>query len=80
MLDFKGYINDNEFRINLYKDRINIVNYKEILGINNKEIIVKSNDSKIIINGENLVLSKLLDFEILIIGTVLKIEVTYETI
>lgn len=73
----KDYIKSNEFRVILLNDRINIINYDEILEINEKEIVVKTNDKKVIIIGVNLVLSKLLEDEILITGKLSKIEVEY---
>ena len=71
----REFIDNEEFQLTLLKDRINIVNYSELLQINSKEMILKSADSKIFINGNNLVLSKLLDDEILITGEINSIEV-----
>ena len=73
----KDYISYNEFRIILLNNRINIVNYDEILEINENNISVRTNNKKIRIIGSNLVLSKLLEREILITGELSKIEVEY---
>lgn len=74
----KDYILDNEFRLILFNDRLNIINYKELLEINNKEIVISNSNGRIYVYGNNLVLNKLLDKEILISGNILKIEVKYE--
>ncbi len=76
----KDYILDNEFRLTLFKDRVNIVNYSKLLQIDNKEMIISNSYSKIYIKGTNLVLNKLLDNEILISGLIFSIEVKYEQV
>lgn len=73
--EINNYINDKEFRINIYKEKINIVNYKNIISLEDNYISVLTDDNKIIINGENLHLIKILENELLIKGTIKKIEV-----
>ena len=73
--EINNYINDKEFRINIYKEKINIVNYKNIISLEDNYISVLTDDTKIIINGENLHLIKILENELLIKGTIKKIEV-----
>ena len=73
----KDYLSYNEFKVILLDNRINVVNYDEILEINENNISIKTNNKKIIIIGSNLVLSKLLEDEILITGKLSKIEVEY---
>lgn len=71
------YIKDMEFRFTVYNDRVHIVNYKKINSLNSDYILVESNDRKISIKGKNLVLNRLLDSEVLILGEVSHIEVIY---
>lgn len=73
----REYIDKDEFQLTLLKHRVNIVNYEELLQISEKEIVLKSMDEKIIITGDKLAISKLLDYEILIIGEISNIEVLY---
>ncbi len=73
----REYIDKDEFQLTLLKHRVNIVNYEELLQISEKEIVLKSRDEKIIITGDKLAISKLLDYEILIIGEISNIEVLY---
>ena len=71
----KEYINDNEFRVTIFKDRIYIVNYLQILGLEEEIISLLIPDGRLIIKGLNLHLNKLLDNELLISGKVLLVEV-----
>ena len=72
------YVKDDEFRFTVYNDRVHIVNYKKILSLTGDFILIDVFDKKISIKGSNLVLNKMLDSEVLIIGLVSKIEVLYE--
>ena len=72
------YIRDDEFRFTIFNDRVHIINYLKITSLNNDYILVESNDRKISIRGKNLVLNRLLDREVLIVGLVNSIEVLYE--
>lgn len=71
----KEYINDNEFRVTIFKDRIYIVNYLQILGLEEERISLLIPDGRLIIKGLKLHLNKLLDNELLISGKVLLVEV-----
>ena len=70
--DVRNYIGENNFRIILYKDKIDIINYDEIKEISNNKIIIKSNKT-IVIDGKNLKLNKMLNKEVLIIGEIINI-------
>lgn len=74
----REFIDSEEFRLTLLKDRVNIVNYSALLQIDSKEMILRNDSSKIIIHGNHLVLSKLLDEEVLITGEISSIEVRDE--
>lgn len=76
--NIREYIDSSEFRLTLLKERVNIVNYKELLQINSKEMILTNSTSTIKIIGDNLVLAKLLESEVLITGLISKIEVIDE--
>ncbi len=71
---FRNYILDEEFKIHIYKNKVNIVNYTDIVDFTSKQIIIKYYEGKIIITGHNLSISKLLIDEILIIGNIEKLE------
>lgn len=74
----REYIKDDEFRLVLFRNRVYITNYLEILTLNNKRISINNGSNLIVIKGEDLVLNKLLDKEILITGKILTIEELYD--
>ena len=72
------YVRDDEFRFTIFKDRIHIVNYHRIKSLNSDLVLFSDNDREFSIKGKNLILNKLLDNEVLILGEVYKIEVINE--
>lgn len=73
----KDYINDKEFRMTIFTDRIHIINYLQILSIEDERVVFLTNKGRIIIKGSNLCLNKLLDDEVLVSGFVSNIEVDF---
>lgn len=73
----KDYINDKEFRMTIFTDRIHIINYLQILSIEDERVAFLTNKGRIIIKGSNLCLNKLLDDEVLVSGFVSNIEVNF---
>lgn len=71
------YVKDEEFRFTIYSDRIHIINYEKINTLNSDYILIEGIDRKISIKGKNLVLNKLVEKEVLIIGEVNNIEVLH---
>ena len=65
---FNNYINELEYKIIITDNYINIVNYKEILDFNSTRISVRHNKGITIIVGTELVISKMMEDEILITG------------
>ena len=79
MLDrLTNYINDNTFRFTVYENTIHVLNYKRILILEEDRISFQSKNQKIKIEGEGLILKKILNQEMLITGKIYKIEVSYE--
>lgn len=72
--NFREYMVNNEFVINIYNDKINIINYTSLGMIEDTKISVNSENKNILITGEKLALKKLLNNEILISGVIKKIE------
>lgn len=77
MFDLRNYINDVEFRVNLYKDKVHIVNYTKIVTIEKSRISIGYSSGMLIIKGKNLALKKLLDDEILIKGIINSVELEW---
>ena len=70
----RTYIMEDEFEVKLLNNRINILNYGTIDHLDSNKIIIRYKQGKITINGNNLVLSKLLKDELLIMGKIKNID------
>ncbi len=70
----RSYIMEDDVKITIINNKINITNYIDIGHFDSNKIVVKLNNKDIIIKGNNLVVSKLLDSEILITGEFNNIE------
>ena len=68
----------SKYEINISNQNIHIKFYKEILNISSNQIAIKTNELIIKITGENLIINKLDEYEISIIGKPLNIQLIYE--
>lgn len=71
----KDYINDTEFRLTVFSDRIHVMNFLQIISLEDERISFLTTKGRVIIKGKNLCLNKLLDDEVLISGIIMNIEV-----
>jgi len=69
-----NYLNDLEYKIIYKENALNIVNYSEILDFTREKITIKYQDKILNIKGDNLVISKMENQELLIIGNITKLE------
>lgn len=67
------YLNELEYKIVFINNSVNINNYIEIMDFTDEEVTVKHKDGITRIKGKNLVVSKMLDEEILITGFIKEI-------
>ena len=74
----KQYVNDSEFRFTVYGHKIHIINYKRLITVEEDTISFQSESQKIILKGEQFILKKLLEREVLIEGKIKSIEVQNE--
>lgn len=70
----RSYILESDVKVTIINNKINITNYIDIGHFDSHKIVVKLKDKEIIIKGNDLVVSKLIDSEILIIGQFTNIE------
>lgn len=70
----KDYIIDKEFRFIVYKNKVNIINYNNILSIEKERISVSYPSGILVIKGKDLTLKKMLDDEVLIYGNIKSVE------
>ena len=71
----ENYLNEQEYKMVIRNNQINIVNYDEIVDFSSNKIIVKNRANLIIIEGKNLTISKMLDNEVLISGIISNIHI-----
>ncbi len=74
MKKIKEFINSKQLRLNYIDNKLNVVNYDEIVLLTAEKIILTKDKKIIIIKGLNLTLLKLLEEEILINGSIKTIE------
>ena len=70
----RNYLLDEMFNMRVLKNKIDICNYETIGYLDHDLIIINYDSGEIKIKGENLVVSKLLNDEILISGDIKNIE------
>ena len=68
--ELRSYILENEYKITVLPNKIDILNYQDIDHFDDSQIIVKFTNGKVNIQGENLTISKLLNDELLILGKI----------
>ena len=73
-----NYLDNKEFKLSLYKDKLHIMNYVKLITLEKTYISIMTKESKIIIKGMNLSLKKILDHELLVKGIIKNIEVSNE--
>ena len=72
------YINDKKYSM-IYKDNgLDIINYTKIIDFSSSLISIKYDDKIYYIEGNNLVISKMMDDEILITGNITSITFSWE--
>lgn len=64
------YVNDKNFSIIYKNNRLDIINYSKILDFSDTKISISYFNNIYIINGTNLVISKMMEEELLITGNI----------
>lgn len=70
----RNYILENDFKINYINNKVDIVNYESIDHFDDNKIMIRYKEGVVVVKGNNLIISKMLDDEILISGKVKNIE------
>ena len=65
-----NYLDDREYKIIIKENFLNIVNYDEIVDFSLNNVAVRVKNKLIIVEGTKLVISKMLEQEVLIIGNI----------
>lgn len=72
--ELRTFILEDEFKITYSNNKLGILNYSSITHFDSNKIMVNYKNGIIIISGNNLIVSKLLIDELLIEGSIEKIE------
>ena len=69
------YLENKNNEIIIKDNKINVINFKEIVDFSIDKISLKCEDKIITIEGKKLIISKMLDDEILITGNILNLRI-----
>lgn len=72
--DLTDIIRDNELKITVYENKVDINNYEDILVFEDNQILIKVKNKIVKIKGENLFITKLENKEVLIKGIIKSID------
>lgn len=67
---FSNYIEDRGYKIIIKENYLNIVNYDEIVDFSLHKVSVRIKNKLILVEGTKLVISKMLEQEVLITGNI----------
>jgi len=70
----KSHILEDEFKLIFTTNKLNVISYDNIDHFNNNKIMIRYDNNIVTVKGSNLVVSKLLNEEILIEGKINNIE------
>lgn len=73
-MNLRNYILENQFKMIYLSNKLDIVNYIDISHFDSNKIIIDYNEGSVLISGKSLVVSKLVSDELLIEGSIDKIE------
>lgn len=68
------YLVDNEYKVTIMDGEVHIINYVEIVDFSSTRVVVKYRKGVTILNGVDLVVSKMLEDELLITGKLKSVE------
>jgi len=71
------YLNNSGCEINIFENNIHVINYKNIIVFDEDNIVLDVDKKNLTVKGTDLVISKLLDNEILIKGNIKIIEIRW---
>ena len=69
------YLEDKNYEIIIKENKVNIINFKEIIDFSASKITLRCDNKIINIEGKNLIIGKMLDDELLITGQIYNIRI-----
>ncbi len=71
------YLNDKELKVTYLNRTCNVNNYKQIIDFNNQKVVIQGPNQIITIEGMSLVVTKMVDNEVLVTGEITGIKFEY---
>jgi len=68
--NIKTFLYDKQYFINIFNNCIHVFNYIDLVKLSEKEIILQLENFKLVIVGQSLRVSKMIEKEIQIVGTI----------
>ncbi len=72
--ELKNIIYDKEFKITILEDKLSIKTFKDILVFEDNKLLIKTDTKIVTVKGENLIIKKLENNELLVLGKIITIE------
>lgn len=69
------YLFEKDYKITIKNNYLNINNYDEIIDFSLTKIVIRCQKKQLIIEGRNLIITKMLDNEVLIKGTITNLNI-----
>ena len=69
------YLENKDYEIIIKENKVNIINFKEIIDFSINKISLRCEKNIINIEGKNLIISKMLDDEVLISGIIYNVRI-----
>lgn len=72
--ELKNIVYDKTFKVIILENKINIINYTEVVIFEDERIVIKAKNKLINIKGKNLIINRLEENEILVLGKIKSVE------
>ena len=72
--NLRSNIKDNRFKIIIYQDKVNINNFEKVLVFEDNIVLVLTGFGTVKINGSNLCITRLENYEILVEGVIKSVD------
>lgn len=72
--ELKNIVYDKTFKVIILENKINIINYTEVVIFEDERIVIKAESKLINIKGKNLIINRLEENEILVLGKIKSVE------
>lgn len=69
------YLEDKKYQIIIKENQVDIINFQEIIDFSTNKITLRCENKTINVEGKNLIISKMLDDEVLITGIIYNVRI-----